>query len=81
MTDQPTTAAFDRTERAGSPGLVLLFAACLVGPIAAFSVLPKDQAGTMVIGLLTILRSSEFSRCSATRLAFFNFPGRRHAMI
>jgi two-component system cell cycle sensor histidine kinase/response regulator CckA len=55
LTDQPTTAAFDRTERAGSPGLVLLFAACLVGPIAAFSVLPKDQAGTMVIGLLTIL--------------------------
>ncbi len=75
MTDQPTTAAFDRTERAGSPGLVLLFAACLVGPIAAFSVLPKDQAGTMVIGLLTILAVIGIFALFGYAVGFFQFSG------
>jgi two-component system, cell cycle sensor histidine kinase and response regulator CckA len=75
LTDQPTTAAFDRTERAGSPGLVLLFAACLVGPIAAFSVLPKDQAGTMVIGLLTILAIIGIFALFGYAVGFFQFSG------
>ncbi len=75
MTDQPTTAAFDRTERAGSPGLVLLFAACLVGPIAAFSILPKDQAGTMVIGLLTILAIIGIFALFGYAVGFFQFSG------
>jgi two-component system cell cycle sensor histidine kinase/response regulator CckA len=75
LTDQPTTAAFDRTERAGSPGLVLLFAACLVGPIAAFSVLPKDQAGTMVIGLLTILAVIGIFALFGYAVGFFQFSG------
>ncbi len=75
MTDQPTTAAFDRTERAGSPGLVLLFATCLVAPIAAFSVLPKDQAGTLVIGLLTALAVIGIFALFGYAVGFFQFSG------
>ena len=74
MTQQPTTA-FDRTERAGSPGLVLLFAACLVAPIAAFSILPKDQAGTMVIGLLTVLAVIGIFALFGYAVGFLQFSG------
>ena len=74
MTQQPTTA-FDRTERAGSPGLVLLFAACLVAPIAAFSILPKDEAGTMVIGLLTVLAVIGIFALFGYAVGFLQFSG------
>jgi two-component system, cell cycle sensor histidine kinase and response regulator CckA len=75
VTDQPTTTSFDRSERAGSPGLVLLFAACLVAPIAAFSVLPKDQAGTMVIALLTVLAVIGIFALFGYAVGFFQFSG------
>jgi two-component system cell cycle sensor histidine kinase/response regulator CckA len=55
MSEQPISAAVDRTERAGSPGLILLFAVFLAAAAAAFSFLPKDQAAGLVIGLLAIL--------------------------
>jgi two-component system, cell cycle sensor histidine kinase and response regulator CckA len=74
LTDQPITT-FDRTERAGSPGLVLLFAACLVAPIAALSILPKDQAGTLVIGLLTVLAVIGIFALFGYAVGFFQFAG------
>jgi two-component system, cell cycle sensor histidine kinase and response regulator CckA len=74
MTDQPL--AFDRTERTGSPGLVLLFAACLVVPIAAFSVLPKETAGTLVIGLLTLLAVVGIFGLFGYAVGFLQFSGR-----
>ncbi|WOJ89316.1 response regulator [Methylocapsa polymorpha] len=55
MSDQPISTAVDRTERLGSPGLVLLFAMVLAGAAATFSLLPKDEAGNLVIGLLAVL--------------------------
>ncbi|VFU08666.1 cell cycle histidine kinase CckA [Methylocella tundrae] len=55
MTDQPIPAAFERTERAGSPALVLVFALFLAGAAALFSFLPKDEAGNVVMGLLAAL--------------------------
>ena len=55
MSDQTTTAAFHRTERSGSPSLVLLFTALLIAAAIGFSVLPRDQAGTLIIGLLALL--------------------------
>ncbi len=55
MTETPVPASIDRTERTGSPGLVLLLAALLVGAAASFSFLPQDQAGRLTIGLLAFL--------------------------
>ena len=55
MSDTPISAAFDRTERTGSPGLVLLLAVLLVGTAAAFTLLPQAQAGRLTIGLLAFL--------------------------
>ncbi|MEI8018001.1 MAG: hypothetical protein WCH39_07350, partial [Schlesneria sp.] len=49
-------ASIDRTERTGSPGLVLLLATLLVGAAASFSFLPQDQAGRLTIGLLAFLQ-------------------------
>ncbi len=74
MTDQPL--AFDRTERTGSPGLVLLFAACLVAPVAAFSVLPKETAGTLIIGLLTLLAVIGIFGLFGYAVGFLQFSGR-----
>ena len=55
MSDHTTTAAFHRTERSGSPALVILFAALLLAAAAAFSILPRDQAGNLIIALLALL--------------------------
>ena len=52
MSDQTTSAAFHRTERSGSPSLVLAFAALLIGAAVAFSVLPRDEAGNLIVGLV-----------------------------
>jgi two-component system, cell cycle sensor histidine kinase and response regulator CckA len=75
MTDQPIPAALDRTERAGSPGLVLLFAACLVAVAAAFSLLPKDQAANLVIGLLALLAVIGIFALFAYAVGFLQFAG------
>ncbi len=55
MSDQMTSAAFHRSERSGSPSLVLVFAALLVAAAVAFSLLPRDEAGNLIIGLLALL--------------------------
>ncbi|MGO9006404.1 MAG: cell cycle histidine kinase CckA [Beijerinckiaceae bacterium] len=75
MTDEPISAALDRTERAGSPGLVLLFAACLVAVAAAFSLLPKDQAANLVIGLLALLAIVGIFALFAYAVGFLQFVG------
>src|ERR1700733_1431559 len=75
MIDQPVSAALDRTERAGSPGLVLLFAACLVAVAAAFSLLPRDQAANLVIGLLALLAVVGIFALFAYAVGFLQFVG------
>ena len=55
MSQPPSSASIDRTERTGSPGLVLLLATLLVGAAAALSFLPQEQAGRLTIGLLALL--------------------------
>ena len=75
MTDQPIPAALDRTERAGSPGLVLLFAACLVAVAAAFSLLPRDQAANLVIALLALLAVVGIFALFAYAVGFLQFVG------
>jgi two-component system, cell cycle sensor histidine kinase and response regulator CckA len=75
MTDQPISAPIDRTDRGGSPALILLFAACLVATAAAFSLLPKDQAATLVIGLLAILAVIGIFGLFAYAVGFLQFAG------
>ena len=55
MTDTPLPAAFDRTERSGSPGLVLLLALVMLAAAASYSFVPPEQAGRLTIGLLAFL--------------------------
>ena len=55
MSQTPPTGAYDRTERTGSPALVLLFAVLFVAAAASSSFLPADQAGKLTIGLLALL--------------------------
>ena len=55
MTVTPPTAAFDRTDRAGSPVLVLFIALLLVGAAASFSFLPAEDAGRLTILVLAVL--------------------------
>ena len=74
MSDQ-TTTAFHRSERSGSPSLVLVFAALLVAAAVAFSVLPRDQAGTLIIGCLGPARRHRHLR--AFRLRDRHHPVRR----
>ena len=47
----------------------------LSAPIAAFSILPKDQAGTLVIGLLTVLAVIGIFALFAYAVGFFQFSG------
>ncbi len=75
MTDQPISAAIDRTERAGSPVLILLFAACLVATAAAFSLLPKDEAASLVISLLALLAVIGIFALFAYAVGFLQFAG------
>ncbi len=55
MTQTPTPVSLDRTERTGSPGLVLLLAVILVGAVASYSFLPPERAGKLTLGLLALL--------------------------
>jgi two-component system cell cycle sensor histidine kinase/response regulator CckA len=55
MTDTPMSAAYDRTERTGSPGLVLLLAIVLLVAAGSYSFVPPDQAGRLTVGLLAFL--------------------------
>ncbi len=55
MSQTPKMGAFDRSDRKGSPALVLAFAVLFVSAAIASSFLPPDQAGRVTIGLLALL--------------------------
>jgi len=75
MSDQPIHAVLDRTERTGSPGLVLLFAAFLVAIATAFSLLPRDDAANLIIGLLAFLAVIGIFALFAYAIGFLQFSG------
>ena len=54
MTDLPA-ASVDRTERTGSPWLIVLLALFLVGAAGSYSLLPQDQASRLTLGALALL--------------------------
>ena len=76
MSDQLTSAAFHRTERSGSPSLVLLFTALLVAAAVALSVLPRDQASTLIIGLLALLAVVGIFALFGYAVGIFQFAGK-----
>jgi apolipoprotein N-acyltransferase len=55
MSQTPMTGAFDRTERTGSPALVLIFAVVFVSAALASAFLPPEQGGRVTIALLAVL--------------------------
>jgi two-component system cell cycle sensor histidine kinase/response regulator CckA len=75
MSQTPTTGAFDRTERTGSPALVLLFAVLFVAAAASSSFLPPEQAGRLTIGLLALLAIIGVVALFAYAVGFLQFSG------
>ena len=75
MSDQPPSAALDRSDHGGSPGLVLLFAACLIGAAAAFSFLPRDRSATLVMGVLAGLAIIGIVALFAYAIGFLQLAG------
>ena len=76
MSDQITSAAFHRTERSGSPTLVLVFAALLVGAAVASSVLPHEAAGTLIVALLAVLAVVGILALFGYAVGLFQLAGR-----
>ena len=74
MNDAPLTA-IDRSERSGSPGFVLLLAAVLVGAAAAFSILPHEIGGRLIVGLLALLAMIGVLSLFAYAVGFLQFSG------
>ena len=75
MSQTTPTGAFDRTERTGSPALVLLFAVLFVAAAATSSFLPPDQAGKLTIGLLALLAIIGVVALFAFAVGFLQFSG------
>ncbi len=75
MSQTPTTGAFDRTERTGSPALVVLFAVLFLAAAASSSFLPPEQAGRLIIGLLALLAIVGVIALFAYAVGFLQFSG------
>ena len=75
MKQSPITGAFDRTERTGSPALVLLFAVLFVAAAIASSFLPPEIAGRITIGLLALLAVVGVVALFAYAVGFLQFAG------
>ena len=71
----PPKGAYERTERAGSPGLVLLFAVLFVIAAASSSFLPPQQAARLTIGLLALLAVVGVVGLFAYAFGFLQFAG------
>ncbi len=65
----------DRSERGGSPGLVLAVAAALVVSMAAFSLLEHERATRLILGLLAFLAFVGISALLAYAVGFLQFAG------
>ncbi|HUO53441.1 MAG TPA: PAS domain-containing protein, partial [Rhodoblastus sp.] len=75
MSQTTSPSSVDRTERAGSPGLVLLLAGALVAVMAGFSFLQNEQATRLTLGLLAFLAFIGISALLAYAVGFLQFAG------
>ena len=76
MTIDAPLNVVDRAERSGSPALVLLLAAFLVGTAVAFSFLPRADAGRLIVILLALLAVLGVLALFAYAVGFLQFAGR-----
>ena len=74
MTDAPLSAV-DRTERTGSPLMVLVIAVLLVGAAASYSVLPQDEAGRFTLVLLSVFGGVGLISLFFYAVGFLQFSG------
>jgi two-component system cell cycle sensor histidine kinase/response regulator CckA len=75
MNQTPSHSSLDRSERVGSPGLVLLLAVFLVAAMAVFSLAPHEQAVRMIFALLAFLAFIGVSGLLAYAVGFLQFAG------
>ncbi|MCI4677880.1 PAS domain-containing protein [Rhodoblastus acidophilus] len=75
MSHTTSHSSVDRSERAGSPGLVLLLAAALVAVMAFFSFLQHEQAARFILVLLAFLAFVGVSALLAYAVGFIQFAG------
>ena len=76
MSQTPITGAFDRTERTGSPALVLIFAVVFVSAALASAFLPPEQGGRVTIALLAVLAVVGVIALFAYAVGFLRIAGR-----
>jgi two-component system, cell cycle sensor histidine kinase and response regulator CckA len=70
-------SSVDRTERAGSPGMVLALAVALVIVMAAFPFLQREQATRLILTLLAFLAFVGISALLAYAVGFLQIAGRQ----
>ena len=76
MTIDAPLSTVERTERVGSPALVLLLAVFLVGAAVAFSFLPRTDAGKLITGLLVFLAVIGILGVFAYAVGFLQYSGK-----
>jgi two-component system, cell cycle sensor histidine kinase and response regulator CckA len=75
MSDTPIPAAFDRAERAGSPGLLLALAIALLAAAFSYKVVPQSEATRLTLGLLAFLAVIGVVSLFAYAVGFLQFSG------
>ena len=75
MSQTPSHSSVDRSERAGSPGLVLLLAAALLAVMAFFSILRHEQATPYILVLLAFLAFTGVSALLGYAVGFLQLAG------
>ncbi len=75
MSQTPTSGALDRTERTGSPALVLLFAVLICAAAVTSSFLPVEQAERITIGLWAMLAIVGVIALFTYAVGFLQFSG------
>ena len=75
MTDLPPSAAIDRTERSGSPWLVVLLALLFVAAAGLPSFLPPELGSRVTVGLLAVLAIAGVVSLFAYAVGFLQLSG------
>lgn len=75
MTQEQPPVVLDRTERSGSPGLVLLLAIVLVAALLSLAFLPAQRANQLTFGLLALLAILGIIALFAYAVGFLQFTG------
>ncbi len=75
MSEAQPTAAIDRTQRAGSPGLVLALSVLIILAVVAFYMLPADNSRLLATVLLALLSVAALLAMFAYAMGFLQFAG------